>query len=120
MTRTEVITRLKANREEIFDIEKSHTDLRERCRRDRIALSIAIRQLEREESRLLYFLEVTLLGILLTNIGMRIAYMERGYFAIGGEILLLPLVYFVFYGLESCFNSIKKTLKELLNEEEKR
>ncbi|MDO4765186.1 MAG: hypothetical protein Q4A29_03930 [Eubacteriales bacterium] len=126
MTNAEVIARLKANREEIFDIEKSHRDLREHCRHDRLALTIAIRQLERAERRqerwnklpaILYFLAVTLLGMFLTKIGMQVAYAERGYFAIGGEILLLPFTYFIFYGLESCFNSIKKTFKELLNEE---
>ena len=128
MTRTEVIARLKANREAVSDVEKCHTELRECCRRDRMALTIAINQLERAERKrkqydklpkVLNFVLITLLGILLTKIGMQIAYMERGYFAVGGEMLILPFTYMVCYGIPELFRGFKKMMKEWKELEER-
>jgi hypothetical protein len=50
-------------------------------------------------------------GLILTPVAIRSAYTARGYFAIGGEYLVLPLALLV-AGLINEAKTIKKTLKK--------
>lgn len=122
MTNAEVITRLKAYMNIVNGVEKERREFGKYCSRDKVAFAIVINRLERAEKaekrykiafKTLIFLLVTLLAVVLTILAAKVAATERGYYAIGSEVFIFPLVYFLFYGLESSLKGIKKTFKEV-------
>lgn len=64
------------------------------------------------------YIGLTVLGIYLCIIGMKQSYLERGYFAYGGECLLLflPLIYYAaedtIKGVIEVFKEVKETGKK--------
>ena len=56
----------------------------------------------------------TSVGLILTGIAVRAAYLERGFFAIGGEWFIFPAVWFgmeALLGLKTLWNMLEKESK---------
>lgn len=51
------------------------------------------------DKKTIKFLFITFLGLTFTQCGVDSEYHRRGYYAVGGEIFILPCVYLVAYGL---------------------
>ena len=62
------------------------------------------------------FLLATALGIALTAVCMQAELSRRGYFALGGEIFLLPAVYLSVYAVPAFARSIGELLQEIKEE----
>ena len=62
------------------------------------------------------FLLTTALGIALTIVGAQEALAQRGYFALGGEMFILPAVYLALYGI-AAVRSIGELLLAIEREE---
>jgi len=63
------------------------------------------------------FLLTTALGIALTIVGAQEALAQRGYFALGGEMFILPAVYLALYGIPAAVRSIGELLLAIEREE---
>ena len=64
------------------------------------------------------FLLATALGIALTIVGAQEAFMQRGYFALGGEMFILPAVYFAAYAIPAFVQDVGRLLQEIEEEED--
>ena len=62
------------------------------------------------------FLLATALGIALTVVCMQAELSRRGYFALGGEIFLLPAVYLSVYAVPALARSMGELLQEIKEE----
>lgn len=62
------------------------------------------------------FLLATALGIALTAVCMQAELSRRGYFALGGEIFLLPAVYLSVYAVPAFARSMGELLQEIKEE----
>jgi len=62
------------------------------------------------------FLLTTALGITLTAVCMQAELSRRGYFALGGEILILPAVYLSVYAIPAFVRSMGELLQEIKEE----
>ena len=62
------------------------------------------------------FLLATALGIALTVVCMQAELSRRGYFALGGEIFLLPAVYLSVYAVPAFARSMGELLQEIKEE----
>jgi|GEM_PF-6184164 len=63
------------------------------------------------------FLLAAALGIALTIVGAQEAFAQRGYFALGGEMFILPAVYLAFYGIPAAVRSVGELLLAIEREE---
>lgn len=61
---------------------------------------------------------VTTVGVILMIGASKLAETQRGYDAIGGEILILPLLHILFYGMPVMIRDVKNWLNECMESED--